>query len=100
MTRALKMADARYAGFDEGFEQGMEKGAYQSNLETARRFLEEGPCSRLPWSGRQGRDFLDLVDGYGLVMDKPADCLVYRLAPACRRFDDDGVPLVCTQGGR
>ncbi len=39
MTWALKMADARYAGFDEGFEQGMEKGAYQSNLETARRFL-------------------------------------------------------------
>lgn len=39
MTRALKMADARYAGFDEGFEQGMEKGVYQSNLETARRFL-------------------------------------------------------------
>lgn len=51
MTWALKMADARYDGFDEEFEQGiekgMEKGVYQSKLETARRFLEEGLDSEM-----------------------------------------------------
>ncbi len=47
MTWALKMADARYDGFDEGFEKGredgisigLERGAYQTKLETARTLL-------------------------------------------------------------
>lgn len=47
MTWALKMADARYDGFDEGFEKGREEGisigreegAYQTKLETARTLL-------------------------------------------------------------
>lgn len=47
MTLALKMADARYDGYDEGFEEGreegisigLEQGAYQNKLETARTFL-------------------------------------------------------------
>ena len=70
MTWAIKMADARYDGYDEGFEkgiatgreegisiglatgreegisigleQGLERGAYQTKLETARSFLAMG----------------------------------------------------------
>ena len=62
MTWAIKMADARYDGYDEGFEkgittgreegisiglergleQGLERGAYQTKLETAKSFLAEG----------------------------------------------------------
>lgn len=50
MTLALKMADARYDGYDEGFEEGreegisigLEQGAYQNKLETARTFLSMG----------------------------------------------------------
>ena len=70
MTWAVKMADARYDGYDEGFEkgittgreegisiglatgreegisigleQGLERGAYQKALETAKSFLAEG----------------------------------------------------------
>ena len=50
MTWAVKMADARYDGYDEGYEkgisvgleQGLERGAYQTKLETARNFLSEG----------------------------------------------------------
>ncbi len=46
MTLALKMADARYDGFDEGFEKGREdgmvRGAHQNKLETARNLLAEG----------------------------------------------------------
>ncbi len=70
MTWAVKMADARYDGYDEGFEkgiatgreegisiglatgreegisigleQGLERGAYQTKLETARSFLAMG----------------------------------------------------------
>ena len=54
MTWAIKMADARYDGYDEGFEKGittgreegisigLERGAYQSKLETARTFLSMG----------------------------------------------------------
>ena len=54
MTWAVKMADARYDGYDEGYEkgisvglergleQGLERGAYQTKLETARNLLSEG----------------------------------------------------------
>ena len=54
MTWAVKMADARYDGYDEGYEkgisvglergleQGLERGAYQTKLETARKLLSEG----------------------------------------------------------
>ena len=49
MTLALKLADARYEGFDEGFaegreaglQQGLERGAYENKLETARN-----PCPK------------------------------------------------------
>ena len=50
MTWAVKMADARYDGYDEGYEKGIsiglatgrEEGAYQNKLETARRLLSMG----------------------------------------------------------
>ena len=58
MTWAVKMADARYDGYDEGYEKGIsigleqglelgrstgrEEGAYQKALETAKSFLAEG----------------------------------------------------------
>ena len=67
MTWAVKMADARYDGYDEGYEKGisigleqglergLERGAYQTKLETARSFLSEGltpqmvaRCTNLP----------------------------------------------------
>ena len=61
MTWAVKMADARYDGYDEGYEKGisvglerglttgreegisigLERGAYQTKLETARNLLSE-----------------------------------------------------------
>ena len=44
MTWAVKMADARYDGYDEGYEEGisigLERGAYQNKLETARSMLD------------------------------------------------------------
>ncbi len=58
MTWAVKMADARYDGYDEGYEKGIsvgleqgleqgratgrEEGAYQKALETARRLVIRG----------------------------------------------------------
>ena len=75
MTWAVKMADARYDGYDEGYEKGisiglttgreegreegisigLERGAYQNKLETARSLLSEGldpqmvaRCTALP----------------------------------------------------
>ena len=50
MTWAVKMADARYDGYDEGYEKGIsiglttgrEEGAYETKLETARRLLSMG----------------------------------------------------------
>ena len=46
MTWAVKMADARYDGYDEGYEKGisvgLERGAYEKTLETARSFLSMG----------------------------------------------------------
>ena len=71
MTWAIKMADARYDGYDEGFEKGisvglttgreegisigLERGAYQKALETAKKILAYGDspekvalCTNLP----------------------------------------------------
>ena len=67
MTWTVKMADARYDGYEEGFdrgheaglqqgiEQGLEQGAYQKALETAKMFLSYGDspekvaiCTKLP----------------------------------------------------
>ena len=50
MTWTVKMADARYDGYEEGFDEGreegisigLERGAYQKALETARNILTEG----------------------------------------------------------
>lgn len=46
MTWAVKMADARYDGYDEGYEKGisigLEQGAYQTKLETARKLITMG----------------------------------------------------------
>ena len=54
MTWAVKMADARYDGYDEGYEKGisigleqglergLEQGAYQIKLETARKLITMG----------------------------------------------------------
>ena len=46
MTLTLKLADARYDGFEEGREEGIsigrEQGAYQTKLETARKLLSMG----------------------------------------------------------
>ena len=42
MTLAVKMADARYDGYDEGLSIGLEQGAYQNKLETARNLLQDG----------------------------------------------------------
>ena len=71
MTWAIKMADARYDGYDEGVARGisvglttgreegisigLERGAYQKALETAKKFLAYGDspekvalCTNLP----------------------------------------------------
>ena len=57
MTWAVKMADARYDGYDEGYEKGIsiglergratgrEEGAYQTRLETARSLLNYGDAT-------------------------------------------------------
>ena len=67
MTWTVKMADARYDGYEEGFdkgreaglqqgiEQGLERGAHQTKLETAKMLLSYGDspekvaiCTNLP----------------------------------------------------
>ena len=55
MTLALKIADARYDGYEEGFDKGHEQGAHQKALETAQNFIVEGiapqivaRCTNLP----------------------------------------------------
>ena len=46
MTWTVKMADARYDGYEEGFdegrEQGIVQGAYETKLETAKAMLSLG----------------------------------------------------------
>ena len=73
MTWAVKMADARYDGYDEGYEkgitiglergleQGLERGAYQNKLETAKNLLSMGlPSEQVA----QGTNLpLDVVQG-------------------------------------
>ncbi|MBR5581411.1 MAG: Rpn family recombination-promoting nuclease/putative transposase [Treponema sp.] len=69
MTLALKLADARYDGYDEGLEkgisigleQGLERGAHQKALETARAMIGLGIpvdqvqlCTNLPLDVVQG----------------------------------------------
>ena len=69
MTLALKLADARYDGYDEGLEkgisigleQGLERGAHQKALETARAMIGLGIpvdqvqlCTNLPLDVIQG----------------------------------------------
>ena len=69
MTLALKIADARYDGYEEGFdegftvgrEDGLQQGAYQTKLETAKMFLSYGDspekvaiCTNLPLDVVQG----------------------------------------------
>ena len=69
MTLALKMADARYDGYEEGFDrghevglqQGLERGAHQKALETAKTFLSMGFSSE---QVAQGTNLpLDVVQG-------------------------------------
>ena len=59
MTWAVKMADARYDGYDEGYEKGisvgLERGAYKKALETAKTMISIGLpeeqiqlCTNLP----------------------------------------------------
>ena len=65
MTWAVKMADARYDGYDEGYEEGisigLERGAYQNKLETAKNLLSMGLSSE---QVAQGTNLpLDVVQG-------------------------------------
>ena len=80
MTWAVKMADARYDGYDEGYEKGIsigleqglewgratgrEEGAYQKALETARTFLTTGlsPAQVAQGTGLPIETVLELVD--------------------------------------
>ena len=60
MTWTVKMADARYDGYEEGFDegreaglqvgiqQGIERGAYETKLETAKAmFLDKVPIETI-----------------------------------------------------
>ena len=84
MTWTVKMADARYDGYEEGFdegftagredglqqgiEQGLERGAYQNKLETAQNFLSMG---LFPEQVAQGTNLpLDVVMN---LVENPAD---------------------------
>ena len=76
MTWAVKMADARYDGYDEGYEkgitiglergleQGLERGAYQKALETARTFLTMGfsPAQVAQGTGLPMETIQELID--------------------------------------
>ena len=76
MTWAVKMADARYDGYDEGYEKGisigLERGAYQNKLETARSMLSEGlapqmvaRCTSLPLETVQ--ELMKSEEGAGIL---------------------------------
>ena len=92
MTWAVKMADARYDGYDEGYEKGIsvglergratgreegisiglerglatgrEEGAYQTKLETARTFLTMGfsPAQVAQGTGLPMETVQELID--------------------------------------
>ena len=48
MTWTVKMADARYDGYEEGLEQGRNQGAHQKALETARAmYLDKIPIEAI-----------------------------------------------------
>ena len=42
MTWSITMADMRREGFEEGLTTGLEQGAYETKLETAKKFLAMG----------------------------------------------------------
>ena len=42
MTWSITMADMRRDGFEEGLTTGLEQGAYETKLETAKAFLAMG----------------------------------------------------------
>ena len=55
MTWSITMADMRREGFEEGLTTGLEQGAYETKLETAKKFLAYGDspekvalCTNLP----------------------------------------------------
>ena len=65
MTWIVKMADARYDGYEEGFtagrEDGLQQGTHQTKLETAKMLLSYGDspekvaiCTNLPLDVVQG----------------------------------------------
>ena len=65
MTWTVKMADARYDGYEEGFtagrEDGLQQGTHQTKLETAKMLLSYGDspekvaiCTNLPLDVVQG----------------------------------------------
>ena len=76
MTWAVKMADARYDGYDEGYEKGIsvglergratgrEEDAYQKALETARTFLTMGlsPAQVAQGTGLPMETIQELID--------------------------------------
>ena len=65
MTWTVKMADARYDGYEEGFtagrEDGLQQGAHQKAVETAKNLLSMGFS---PEQVAQGTNLpLDVVQG-------------------------------------
>ena len=80
MTWTVKMADARYDGYEEGFdegrevglqvgiEQGIEQGSYETKLETAKAFLS------MKLSPEQVAHGTNLpLDAVMKLMENPAD---------------------------
>ena len=68
LTYTSRMMECRQDGYEEGISIGLERGAYQNKLETAKAFLAEGlhpeivaRCTTLP---------LDVVME---LMENPAD---------------------------
>ena len=55
LTYTSRMMECRRDGYEEGISIGLERGAYQNKLETAKAFLSEGlapqmvaRCTKLP----------------------------------------------------
>ena len=72
MTLALKIADARYDGYEEGFdegftagrEDGLQQGAYQKTLEMARKLIA------------RGHSLEEIADVSGLTIDQVQSLMV------------------------
>ena len=68
MTWTVKMADARYDGYEEGFdkgrEAGLQQGAYQKTLEMARKLIARGHSPE------------EIVDVLGLTIDQVQSLMV------------------------